>query len=120
AYDWRKPFERVFTDKSIGADTWQWNFGDGTSSTTPIPIHTYGATGTYTAMLTVTNASTGCSYTSQETFSIVDDKADFAVSDSVVCKGISVNFTTVNINSANIASYYWDFGDGTFITSIIV
>ena len=36
--------------------TYQWNFGDNTTSTATNPSHTYGAPGTYTITLTGTNA----------------------------------------------------------------
>jgi len=38
---------------------WEWDFGDGTSSTDESPTHAYGATGTYTVTLTVKDI-TGC------------------------------------------------------------
>ncbi len=34
---------------------YQWTFGDGTSSTSSNPVHTYTTVGTYTATLTITN-----------------------------------------------------------------
>jgi PKD repeat protein len=47
----------AFTDKSTGTPTsWNWNFGDGTSSTVRNPVHTYSKTGKYTVMLTVKNS----------------------------------------------------------------
>jgi Zn-dependent metalloprotease len=46
-----------FTDKSSSSPTsWAWDFGDGQSSTTQNPTHTYAANGTYTVKLTATNA----------------------------------------------------------------
>lgn len=45
-----------FTDGSIGADSYSWDFGDGNTSTSPSPMHTYAEGGTYTVALTVTNA----------------------------------------------------------------
>src|SRR5439155_20500715 len=48
------PLKVTFTDTSTGSVTgWVWNFGDGTSSTTQNPQHTYSTTGTYTVSLTV-------------------------------------------------------------------
>jgi PKD repeat protein len=45
-----------FTDTSTGEPTsWQWKFGDGTTSTEQNPTHTYNATGTYDVTLTVWN-----------------------------------------------------------------
>lgn len=42
----------TFTDLTNGADTWQWDFGDGSGSTAQNPSHTYGATGSYSVKLT--------------------------------------------------------------------
>lgn len=45
-----------FTDASIYADSWSWDFGDGSAaSTDQNPSHTYDAAGTYTVALTATN-----------------------------------------------------------------
>ncbi len=47
----------VFTNTSTGSGTYSWSFGDGGTSTTANPSHTYAVTGPYTVTLTVTN---GC------------------------------------------------------------
>lgn len=46
-----------FTDTSIDDDTitWNWNFGDGTTSNEQNPNHTYATGGTYTVTLNVTD-----------------------------------------------------------------
>lgn len=48
-----------FTDTSTDADgtitSWSWDFGDGTSSTTQHPVHTYTTANTYLVYLTVTD-----------------------------------------------------------------
>jgi len=49
------PLTVVFTDTSTGDITgWQWDFGDGGSSTAQHPTHEYVAVGTYPVTLTVT------------------------------------------------------------------
>lgn len=48
-----------FTDMSTGAETWFWNFGDGTIASIINPSHIYYPLGDYTVKLTVSNA-TGC------------------------------------------------------------
>lgn len=47
-----------FTDQSTNSPTtWLWNFGDGTTSTTRNPTHSYQSANTYTVSLTVSNAA---------------------------------------------------------------
>jgi PKD repeat protein len=51
----KEPLPVQFTDASSNAETWSWDFGDGSPvSTEQNPTHTYSA-GTYTVTLTVSN-----------------------------------------------------------------
>jgi len=48
------PLEVLFTCESSGdIDSWQWNFGDGNSSSEEEPLHTYSEAGVYSVTLTV-------------------------------------------------------------------
>ncbi len=51
------PLSVLFTDLSQNAIIWNWNFGDGATSTEQNPMHTYPAEGTYTVNLEVSNAN---------------------------------------------------------------
>ena len=52
------PLAVSFTDQSTGAPTsWSWTFGDGGTSTSQNPSHTYTTAGTYTVSLTASNAN---------------------------------------------------------------
>ncbi|MDD5186810.1 MAG: PKD domain-containing protein [Methanoregula sp.] len=63
-----EPISIQFNDTSAGYPTsWAWDFGDGTTSTTRNPAHTYSAVGNYTVNLTAintlgSNTSTRTSY----------------------------------------------------------
>ena len=50
------PLKVSFTDKSTGATSWSWIFGDGNTSTKQNPTHTYVLAGVYKINLTVNNA----------------------------------------------------------------
>jgi PKD repeat protein len=45
----------TFSNGSLEATTYVWDFGDGQSSSEPAPMHTYATAGTYTVRLTATN-----------------------------------------------------------------
>ncbi len=47
----------IFSNTSVGGSSFQWDFGDGTTSSLPNPPpHSYPGPGTYTVVLTATNA----------------------------------------------------------------
>ena len=48
----------IFTNSSIGANSYSWDFGDNTSATAENPSHTYSSVGSYQVILT---ASSNCS-----------------------------------------------------------
>lgn len=59
--EWYKPFTVDFTDESTAGssaiETWNWDFGDLTSSTEQNPSHTYSSVGSYTVRLSVTDVN---------------------------------------------------------------
>jgi large repetitive protein len=46
----------TFTDNSTGATSWNWNFGDNTTSGEQNPVHEYSGGGVYLVILIVSNA----------------------------------------------------------------
>lgn len=106
----------TFTDHSLGADTWTWNFGDGAVSSEKSPIHNYTASGVYSVSLTVTNNESGCSKTKTQTVRVILDKANFISSNATICRNLPVTFTASNSSPANISLYTWSFGDGTSVS----
>jgi gliding motility-associated-like protein len=62
----------VFADLTAGATTWLWDFGDNTTSTAQNPTHSFPTAGTYTVILTVTNAN-GCLDTLHLIINVTED-----------------------------------------------
>jgi len=46
-----------FNNTSTHADSYNWDFGDGTNSTETSPTHTYSALGSYNVVLTANSSS---------------------------------------------------------------
>lgn len=99
------PFRYVFTNYSIGADSWNWDFGDGQSGTDKDPVHVYGQPGMYTVKLTVTNGS--CTHTAAFMARVIKEKPAFAASDTVICKGDSITVRSFGYNPSNIMTWRW-------------
>jgi gliding motility-associated-like protein len=92
--------------------SYDWDFGDGGTSTLVIPTHTYSIQGTYTVRLIITT-STGCSDTLTIPAAIrVGSKphADFSATPIPVCGTQPVYFTDLTTPAAD--EWHWDFGDG--------
>lgn len=96
--------QHIVTENIVG---WQWDFGDGTSSTEQNPTHTYTTAGDYVVTLVAFN--TQCSATVSRTVTIHElPDADFGYP-ALLCQYNEAAFLPNN----NTALYYaWDFGDG--------
>ena len=85
----------TFTDTSTDAGgtigTHSWNFGDGVTSTTTSPSHTYAAAGTYSVTETVTDSIN--SATSSKTSSVTVSAA--TCGGLVLCNGVAVALPSV-------------------------
>jgi PKD repeat protein len=105
------PWQVTFSDSSISAFSWLWNFGDGNSSTLQNPVHTYSSAGTYTVTL-MTQDTSGCQsvWSGQTPVTILQPPvAEFSTADTLGCAPYNVQFASASLNAA---SYLWDFGDG--------
>jgi len=102
--------------------SYQWQFGTDRSGSGMIVTKKYDTPGTYNVSLTVTDDA-GNKGTSSQGVTVGGSgagglKAAFTFSPSGPTAGSSVNFNASTSTSADpIASYNWDFGDGTIITT---
>lgn len=100
-----------FTDLSQNFPTsWQWNFGDGGSSTSQNPLHQYTSGGTFNVTLIATNLYG--SDTIISTVTVIVLNGNFTVS-GLLQVGQNLQFTPVTTNAT---SYMWNFGDGFLST----
>jgi PKD repeat protein len=109
------PLSVTFTNTTTpsGGTTYTWNFGNGNTSTATSPGAIFSTPGTFTVTLTATNG--GASNVATATITVYDDPiADFTVSTMPSCPGQPVTFTdNSTLGDGAIASWAWDFGDGT-------
>ena len=105
------PLTTRFTSNSSVELFYEWQFGDGNSSTNETPTHTFTEPGTFTATVLAMDQK-GC---------IVDTSifniqaypipiASFEIEDSIVC-GVTTDIKLIN-TSEGAAGYQWLFGNG--------
>ncbi|AKB28435.1 hypothetical protein MSSIT_1716 [Methanosarcina siciliae T4/M] len=108
------PLSVQFSDSSLNATAWNWDFGDGVNSTQQGPMHTYVAVGNYTVNLTVSNAigndSKLATITVLKKPVPVLPEANFSANVSEGYAPLSVQFTYL---SKNVTQWNWNFGDGS-------
>jgi len=108
-FDCSNPTTVTFRDTSQGAQSWFWDFGDGTTSNLQSPVHTFPAQSSYTVTLVVTNATTGCVDSLKRTLPIGQPNAGFTADTLVGCAPFTVSFRDTSVFAS---SWSWSFGDG--------
>lgn len=93
---------------SGGITSYDWDFGDMTSSATGDPAHQFAA-GTYNVALTVSASSTGCSNTANHPLKIYSPPAaDFQVPPGLVCTNNDFTFTNLVADAYDgLLTYEW-------------
>lgn len=90
----------AFTDTSSDSDgtvvSWSWNFGDGASSTLRNPSHAYGAAGTYTVSLVVSDDA-GASDTASTQVTVSDP----------VSGGVTASVNAYKVRGFHTFDYSW-------------
>ncbi|MGI6374893.1 MAG: DUF7507 domain-containing protein [Anaerolineae bacterium] len=110
-----------FVDETTGGEmpyTYAWDFGDGGTSTSQNPSHTYAAAGDYQVTLTVTDAQTP-PRTDSQTYTVhvwASPVASFTATPLSGPAPLEVTFTDTSTagspNGGAIAAWAWDFDDG--------
>jgi gliding motility-associated-like protein len=92
----------TFTNSSINAISYYWDFGDGATSVSVNPIHTYTASGIYTISLIAQNNNTCVS--SDTTISFIQIyQPTVSVTSALICYG-----ATTTLTASGGSTYLWD------------
>jgi PKD repeat protein len=119
AFEGCHPLTVTFTDLSLNAVNYFWDFGDGASSVQPSPVHTFNNFGTSdtTYLVTLTTSSANGECVKSVSWPILvhaQVEAEFTFPKALDCNPFEVTFENLSIGGLN---YTWDFGDGTVITT---
>ena len=88
--------------------SYNWDFGDGYTSTLDTPSHVYTSEGTYTIRVSVISDS-GCVFTDSILVSRGEKPiANFTISDTNICNGQTITFTRT---STGTGGWTWYLGD---------
>ena len=103
-----------FNNTSSGGATYNWDLGDGTSSSFFNPAKIYSVAGSYGIILNVASAQ-GCTDKISKSVTIFSlPVSSFTVKDN--CKGVPTSFSNT---STGAVSYLWNFGDATSTSTSI-
>lgn len=106
----QEPVLVKFTDTSESDDTivsWEWDFGDGTTSTQQHPYHEYTEEGEYTVVLTVTDSKGRTGRSTSAMFK--KPNADFTAQ-LVTCEDpLTIRFTDQSTSFGKLLKWEWDF-----------
>ncbi len=107
------PLPVQFEDKTTGlVSAWSWDFGDGTSSREPEPLHVFSAPGFYEVSLTVTGPGGSNTLTRAEAVEVIPPapEAFFGAAPTLGPAPLTVQFS--DASSGAVTSWAWSFGDG--------
>ena len=103
------------TDPDGSVVSYAWTFGDGQTGTGKTPSHTYATAGTYQVKLTVTDnqGATGTVTTAVTVAAAPNQPPTSSFTYTVSNLAVTFNGSASTDPDGTLASYAWDFGDGT-------
>ena len=112
-------FDGSASDPDGTVESYEWDFGDGSTATGATPSHAYSSTGTYTATLTVTDSygttasdsvTVDVSQNTSPSVSLSANRTEAAPGDPISFSGSATD------SDGSITGYEWALGDGTTAT----
>ncbi|SDW99532.1 PKD repeat-containing protein [Thiocapsa roseopersicina] len=107
------PFVVQFTDRSTGViDSWEWDLGDGNTSTERSPSHVYLKAGEYLASLRVRGPGGVSAQAATAKISVVVPPPVAGFSESATSGVAPMSLVFTDVSSGDVTACEWDFGDG--------
>ena len=94
-------------------DSFVWYFGDNSIGINENETHTYPTADRYYRVKLVGVTEFGCKDSTERNVSLYGVTSSFATNKDTNCLGEQINFTNESFADTTIASYQWDFGNGT-------
>lgn len=112
-YNCTDPVTVAMNNQSTGAVGYNWDFGNGQTSTLTNPTAIYSTPGTFTITLVASNQY-GCTHQSQQSITIYPQPTlSISIPELEICSEESIQITS---QSTFVDSIVWNMGNGTFIT----
>jgi PKD repeat protein len=105
------------TDSDGTIASYSWDFGDGATSTSATPTHTYATVGTFDVTLTVTDDNGDPGSVTKQVTTVANASPTASFTFDVAKLKVTFDASGSSDSDGTVASYAWDFGDGGTSTS---
>jgi gliding motility-associated-like protein len=116
-FSYGSELEVQFTNLSLDADSYLWDFGDGNTSTEENPVHVFSGFGMFTVSLNAINGICEDVIVKEEYIELRQPDMNIKASKYKGCVPLEVDFRLEGDAKDEIASYFWTFGDGNSSTA---
>ncbi|WP_444996936.1 glycosyl hydrolase family 18 protein [Aliikangiella sp. IMCC44359] len=112
-------FSDLSSDRDGDVTEWAWDFGDGNTSTSMNPTHTYTREGTYQVTLTVSDDKGASSKPITQSVIVAVEPNDLPVAAfATSVDKLTATFTDRSTDhDGTVTAWSWDFGDGSSATT---
>lgn len=110
------PFTASFTNLTTGATVYEWNFGDGSTSSLENPTHVYTTSGVYDVTLTAFGSGGSTTVTKSAYITSLATQVPtvtFYGNPLIGYAGVTLISFTGFVGGVGITGYSWNFGDNT-------
>jgi len=112
------PHDVNFTSQANGSNTYEWSFGDGSSSTDQTPTHAYDTFGVYLVTLNVTSWE-GCTSTTTDTVRVFSFESNYITPEQKDCTPLSIELASNSNSYVPVTNWEWTVINNTTAPAVI-